>query len=41
MANAKTARGRADFHPNMHDDALISGIREEYIEARPDLWKWK
>ena len=41
MVYPKLERTGCDSHPNVHDDALLAGLLEEYIEARPDLWKWK
>ena len=41
MVYPKLERTGCDSHPNVRDDALIAGMLEVYIEARPDLWKWK
>lgn len=41
MVYPKLERTGCDSHPNVHDDALIAGLLEAYIEARPDLWKEK
>lgn len=41
MVYPKLERTGCDSQPNVHDDALIAGLLEAYIDARPDLWKGK
>ena len=37
----KLERTGCDGQPNLHDDMLIAGLIEDYIEARPEIWNWK
>jgi lysophospholipase L1-like esterase len=37
----KLERTGCDGQPNLHDDELIAGLLEAYIDARPDIWLWK
>lgn len=37
----KLERTGCDGQPSLHDDALIAGLLQDYIEARPEVWNWK
>lgn len=41
MVYPKLERTGCDAQPNLHDDELIAGLLEAYIDARAKIWEWQ